>query len=65
MRLKSPNGHMDASRSSDQDQMTSVSRVSSSSAMWQNLSYSSSIQQIQFKRIDSDICISSELLIED
>ena len=64
MRLKPPNGHVDASESSNQDQTASVSRVSSSWATWQNLNSSSSIQLTRFKRNDLHIYILSELLIK-
>ena len=38
MRLKSPNGQVNTSRASNQDQPTSISHFSSSCAMRQNLS---------------------------
>ena len=55
---------MDASRSLDQDQTASVSRVSSSRATWQNLRCSFSIEQIRLNYNDSHPSISSEPLIE-
>ena len=54
-----------ASEALDQDQTDGDSYVSSSCAMWRNLSGPSSIQWPQLNLNNSHLCISSKPLIED
>ena len=65
MKLKPPNGHVDAYGGSDQDQTTWVSHISSSRATWRNLSGSSLIKQTRLNHNVSHPSASLEPLIED
>ena len=65
MRLKPPDGHIDASKSSNQDQIANISRVSSSHATRGNISGSSSIKWTRLNHNHSHPSVSSEPLIED
>ena len=65
MRLKPPDGHMDASGVSNQDKTAHILRVSSLRVTWRNLNGLSSIELTRINRNDSHPCILSEPLIKD